>query len=123
MIPYLVLIGSVGVVQAYERLISRSSCRQWVLPAFVATGIVIWSLQIIMFFNGPYKIPFRSDILTQLQLDLDHSPEVPFLFSDRIPDVDHFHFPGLFCYFNYLFLESNLSLDVYFTDTADQLIG
>lgn len=95
-IPFLVILGALGIRQLGIWL------RRLVPISYVRLVMAVFLLVIVMyhshlFFKGRYMIHPRPDFLTRLQKDMMELPaDRPYLFSDRIQEVVHYHLPFWF---------------------------
>ncbi len=96
MIPYMTIFAAIGALTVYESLAKWTRLHK----TFAIAGLLLLTgtagFQLYLFIAGPYKIVYRPDIITRLQLDLEGVEDIPTIFSNRIPDVDHYHYPFWF---------------------------
>jgi len=94
--PFLCMTAGRGISWIVYELEWGFIHKKWKPLVFTGIMIMISAQHIYECFHGRYQLAFRPDILTRLQQDLTPKPDAPYLFSSRIPDIHHYHFPFWF---------------------------
>ncbi len=93
---YAIFCSYLGTSESKVYYLDYSRClsRRLVTAVYVLLMTAIVTDNCYKFFWGSYSIHPRPDSLTRLQEDLSELESIPYLFSDRIQEVAHYHCPS-----------------------------